>query len=82
MTWAQRLKRVFKIDIETCEACGGKVAIIASIEDPVVIEKILTHLAGTTAERFATQQRQARAPPLSVGMFEPFKAEIQTRALT
>ena len=24
MTWAQRLKRVFKIDIETCETCGGK----------------------------------------------------------
>jgi hypothetical protein len=23
MTWAQRLKRVFKIDIETCEQCGG-----------------------------------------------------------
>ena len=23
MTWAQRLKRVFKIDIETCSVCGG-----------------------------------------------------------
>jgi hypothetical protein len=23
MTWAQRLKRVFGIDIETCEQCGG-----------------------------------------------------------
>ena len=26
MTWAQRLKRVFNIDIETCEHCGGQVA--------------------------------------------------------
>jgi hypothetical protein len=43
--WAQRLKRVFDIAIETCQACGGAVRIIASIEDPVVIEKILTHLA-------------------------------------
>ena len=25
MTWAQRLQRVFKIDIETCEHCGGAV---------------------------------------------------------
>jgi hypothetical protein len=41
MTWAQRLKRVFRIDIETCEYCGGAVRIIASIEDPAVIEKIL-----------------------------------------
>jgi hypothetical protein len=44
MTWAQRLKRVFGIDIQTCAACGGAVRIIACIEDPEVIEKILAHL--------------------------------------
>jgi hypothetical protein len=33
-TGAQRLKRVFNIDIETCPACGGAVRIIACIEDP------------------------------------------------
>ena len=43
MTWAQRLKRVFAIEIEKCEKCGGKVKIIASIEDPDVIENILKH---------------------------------------
>ena len=37
MTWAQRLKRVFNIDIETCEACGGRVKVIACIEDPAII---------------------------------------------
>jgi len=49
MTWAQRLKRVFAIDIETCRRCGGKLKVIASIEDPPVIERILEHL-GHTAE--------------------------------
>ncbi|VAX12386.1 Mobile element protein [hydrothermal vent metagenome] len=44
MTWAQRLKRVFNIDIETCGECGGAVKVIACIEDPVVIKKILAHL--------------------------------------
>ena len=44
MTWAQRLKRVFNIDIETCKQCGGVIKVIASIEDPVVIEKNLSHL--------------------------------------
>ncbi|MCC7258910.1 MAG: hypothetical protein IT486_11125, partial [Gammaproteobacteria bacterium] len=34
MSWAKRLKRVFRIDIDTCERCGGKVKIIASIDDP------------------------------------------------
>ena len=43
MTWARLLKRVFDIDIERC-ACGGKLKLIAVIEEPVVIEKILTHL--------------------------------------
>ena len=33
MTWAKRLKRVFNIEIETCDECGGDVRIIASIED-------------------------------------------------
>ena len=44
MTWAQRLKRVFNIDIEICRECGGAVKAIACIEDPVVIENILTNL--------------------------------------
>ena len=44
MTWTQRLKRVFAIEIEKCEKCGGPVRIIASIEDPDVIQKILKHL--------------------------------------
>ena len=34
LTWAQRLKRVFAIDIEVCRRCGGQLRVIASIEDP------------------------------------------------
>lgn len=61
MTWAQRLKRVFQIDIETCQHCGGAVKIIACIEDPVLIEKILTHLRN---RHTATNHHpQGRAPP-------------------
>jgi hypothetical protein len=44
MSWAQRLKRVFNIDIETCRECGGAVKVIACIEDPVEIKQILDHL--------------------------------------
>lgn len=58
MTWAQRLKRVFRIDIETCEHCGGAVRVIACIEDPLVIEKILTHI-----ERRVAASAMPRAPP-------------------
>jgi hypothetical protein len=43
MGWARLLRRVFDIDVERCE-CGGKLKIIAAIEDPVVIVRILTPL--------------------------------------
>ena len=55
---AQRLKRVFSIEIEKCEKCGGKARIIASIEDPDVIEKILKH-PGLDE----TSQVRNRSPP-------------------
>lgn len=44
MTWAQRLKRVFSIDVSVCPQCGGEAKVIASIEDQTVIDKILVHL--------------------------------------
>jgi len=40
MRRAQRLKRAFGIDLETCTACGGTMRISACIEDPVVIKAI------------------------------------------
>ena len=44
MTKAQRLKRVFNIDIEACGRCGGSLEIIACIEDRDIIDRILAHL--------------------------------------
>ena len=67
MTWAQRLKRVFHIDIETCPACGGAVKVIASIEDPVVIKKILDHLKSKEETREPFPLPESRAPP--TGLF-------------
>lgn len=62
MTWARRLKRVFGIDINICPACGGAMRIIACIEDPDVIEKILTHLDGKALEPKATRRPPWRTP--------------------
>ena len=62
MTWAQRLKRVFNIDIEICRVCGGSMKVIACIEDPRVIEKILTHLRGKTPIVEPVRLPESRAP--------------------
>jgi hypothetical protein len=49
MSWARLLKRVFDIDVEHCPNRGGALKIIAAIEDPPVIVKILSHLGLPTA---------------------------------
>ena len=54
MGWARLLKRVFDIDLEHCPQCGAEFKVIAAIEEPAVIVRILTHLG-----------LPARAPPRS-----------------
>ncbi len=67
MSWAQRLKRVSAIDIETCRQCGGKLRVIASIEEPTVIERILGHL-GHTAQT-VDPAHPSQAPPKGDRLF-------------
>jgi Putative transposase len=55
------------IDIETCGHCGGAVKIIAVIEDPVVIEKILTHLNNRTASAKPSRLPASRASLIPQG---------------
>ncbi len=42
--WAALLRRIFKIDVLACGRCGGRMKVIAVIEEQPVIEKILGHL--------------------------------------
>jgi hypothetical protein len=63
MSWMQRLKRVFAIDIETCRRCGGTLEVIASIEDPELIERILAHRKERAAEDVRSTPFAPRAPP-------------------
>jgi hypothetical protein len=64
MNGAKRLKRVFGIDIEACARCGGKLRVIASIEEPEVIASILAHLERTAPDQYLSEQPLgARGPP-------------------
>jgi len=61
-SWARRLKRVFGIEIEQCARCGGRLKVIASIEEPELIERILAH---------RREQGEEAAPKVSVGARGP-----------
>ena len=71
MTWAQRLKRVFNIDIGVCGRCGGSARVIACIEDQDVIDRILAHLR--EKEQDAPTRPllvpPTRAPPATLSLF-------------
>ena len=63
MNWARRLKRVFGIEIEQCVRCGGRLEVIASIEESELIERILAHRRERGEEAAPTASLGARAPP-------------------
>jgi hypothetical protein len=65
MNWVRRLKRVFGVEIEGCARCGGKLKIIASIEEAAVIARILAHLEKTAGDESRPElaSQAARAPP-------------------
>ena len=82
MSWAQRLKRVFGIDVESCVRCGSAVRVaapahpcargisaslhvIASIEEPVLIERILEHVRGKGGNSEASLGPPSTGPPVS-----------------
>jgi hypothetical protein len=50
MSWMQRLRRVFAIEIERCRGCGGRLEVIASIEAPTLIERLLAHVRQRSEE--------------------------------
>ena len=63
-SWAKMLARVFKVDVTKCPSCGGDLAKLAAVTDPMAARRYLKH-AGIPHDA------PARAPPRSVqGEFE------------
>lgn len=61
--WADLLRRVFEIDVLTCRHCGGPLRLVATIDDPVVIRRILRHLGLPWA---LPEPLPARPPPIDL----------------
>ena len=54
MSWMQRLRGVYGIDVSVCSNCGGDLKVLSVITQRQVIASILAHMA----------KREARAPPV------------------
>ena len=59
--WADLMRRSFGFDVLTCPRCGGRLRLIALIEEASVIQRIRRHLGLPTE---IPDPRPARAPPL------------------
>ena len=66
--WASLMARTFGIDVLACPRCGGRLRLIALIEQAAVIDRILRHLGVPTE---IPAPRPARAPPRAVGAPNP-----------
>jgi hypothetical protein len=51
------------VEIETCRRCGGRLRVIASIEEPAVIQRILDHLGGGEDRASLDPAHSSRGPP-------------------
>ena len=67
--WAELMQRSFGFDVLACPRCGDRLELIALIEEPTVIRRILRHLGLPTDLPTA---RPARPPPLPPGRSKPW----------
>ena len=73
LLWAQLMQRSFGFDVLACPRCGGRFRLIALIEEPRVIRRILGHLDMPTEVPAA---RSSRAPPIPFGAVDPVDARV------
>jgi len=59
-SWAELMRRAFEVDVLACPRCGGRMVVLATIDDPAVIRRILTHLGLPTT---LGEPASGRAPP-------------------
>ena len=43
-TWAALMRRVFHLDLLACPRCGGRLRVLATVQDPRAVQAILAHL--------------------------------------
>lgn len=58
--WAELMRRTLGLDVLRCQRCGSRMRLVALIEEPPVVQRILSHLGLPTD---MPRPRPARSPP-------------------
>ena len=74
-TWAALMRRVFDLDVLACPRCGGRLRVIATVQDPLAVQAILAHLA-----RSNTPAPPGPAPPAPAAITSPAPQRLSRRA--
>jgi hypothetical protein len=61
------MRRAFESDVLACDRGGGRMVLLATIVDPAVIHRILTHLGQPLDDG---DPSPGRAPPWAAGISE------------
>ncbi|MBF8287227.1 MAG: insE, partial [Candidatus Rokubacteria bacterium] len=48
-TWAALMRRVLDLDVLACPRCGGRLRVLATVQDPRAVQAILAHRARSGA---------------------------------
>jgi hypothetical protein len=59
-TWAALMRRVFDLDVLACTRCGGRLRVIATVQDPAVVRTILDQNLAPREVRMIPPFREAR----------------------
>lgn len=73
--WARMLRKVFEVDPLACP-CGGRLRVVAVIEDPLSLERILRHMG---LFQDGLDEASGRAPPEAAAaeiLVEPFLDDL------
>ena len=74
LSWSQLLRRVFAIDALECD-CGGRMRILAAIDQPEVIRAILTCLGLSSRAPPLTPAPSPEPTDLDLGFEEPYPSD-------
>jgi len=61
--WAKLIRKVYEVDPLQCPRCGAQMGVIALIQDPAVIERILTWLGLWAPPQHVGPSPPANSPP-------------------